>query len=115
MILAHFLGYTIGAKIPRQKQGIQEMAAYELALTDAAVGTDSAAFITTEDTFYVTCYSGGVEIIDVTDGDNDDRVITKVAAPFTARDAAKGFTLGIGLSFKVKSTTTEATTCGVAF
>ncbi len=90
------------------------MAAYETALTAVAAGVDSAAFATTEDTFYVTCYKGGVAIIDVTDGDNDDNVIVQVAAPFDARKAAKGFTLGTGMSFKVKATV-DGTTCGVAY
>ena len=91
------------------------MAAYELALTDAAIETPSATFVTLEDTFYVTCYNGGVRVIDVTGGDNDTRIITELAAPYNAKKAAKGFTVGVGMSFKVVSTTAQLTTCGVAF
>jgi hypothetical protein len=96
------------------KKEIVKMAAYEIALNDVANGIDSSSFTTTEDTFFVTCYSGSVSIIDVTGGDNDVRVINVQSDPFNASKAAKGYTLGIGLDFKVKSTS-PGTTCGVAY
>jgi hypothetical protein len=87
---------------------------WTVAHDDAAVGASAGPYTTLTDIFTISVYSGTVDIIDVTGGDNDVKVFGTFSGPFNATEGSKTITTGVGMIYKIIAKTVN-TSCNTGF